>query len=253
MYIELFNLPVSTTILIITTAVIAGLVRGFSGFGGALIFMPVASSLVDPRLAAGTFLIVDFLAALPMAYNGMKLCDWRTVWPAVLGAALLVPVGTMVLAMSDTLALRWAISLLTLALWGLIVSGWRYGGMPKWPLSLGVGALAGFMGGLAQISGPPVIAYWMSGPAKPLVVRANIVVFFFLSSLATFLSYGLNGIFSADTAKFFMLLLPAYVLALYAGTKMFGLASGVTYRRVAMTLVAIAAITSLPILDAVLR
>ena len=37
--------------ILVITALVAGCARGFSGFGGALIFVPVASSVVGPKLA----------------------------------------------------------------------------------------------------------------------------------------------------------------------------------------------------------
>jgi len=247
------DLPPLAYALLIGVVVVAGLVRGFTGFGAALIFMPVASSLIDPRLAAGAFLFVDAIVAFPMALRGFAVCDWRTVWPAALGGVMLAPLGAWVLAGGDVLALRWAISLLALALLGLIISGWRYHGEPRWPISLGVGAGAGFMGGLAQIAGPPVIAYWMSGPATAAIIRANIVVFFFFTGVASFFSYWANDIFSAETPGLAMLLLPAYGIALFAGTRVFRHASEVSYRRIAFILIALAAVVSLPLFDGVFR
>ena len=44
-------------------AFLAGLARGFSGFGAALIFIPLASAIVGPRVASAVLLVVD--AVLP--------------------------------------------------------------------------------------------------------------------------------------------------------------------------------------------
>jgi len=250
---SLLDLPAAGYALLIGVVVVAGLVRGFSGFGAALIFMPVASSLIDPRLAAGVFLFVDAIVALPLVVRGIGVCDWRTVWPAALGGVMLAPLGAWVLAGGDVLVLRWAISLLALALLGLMVSGWRYHGAPNWPISLGVGAGAGFMGGLAQIAGPPVIAYWMSGPAVAAIIRANIIVFFFFTGMASFFSYWANDIFSTETPGFVLMMLPAYGIALFTGAKLFRYASENIFRRIAFVLIGVAAFTSLPIFDGLFR
>ena len=47
-----------TTWVIIATTLISGIVRGFSGFGGALILIPIMSALVGPK---GFFCINDTL------------------------------------------------------------------------------------------------------------------------------------------------------------------------------------------------
>ncbi|MGQ7496161.1 hypothetical protein ACTGY1_10395, partial [Streptococcus suis] len=50
-----FNIAVA----ICAIAWISGIARGFSGFGSALIFMPLASSIAPPRLVAALLLIID--------------------------------------------------------------------------------------------------------------------------------------------------------------------------------------------------
>ena len=44
---------------IVLIALIAGLARGFSGFGAALIFVPMASAVIGPKVAALLLLVVD--------------------------------------------------------------------------------------------------------------------------------------------------------------------------------------------------
>ena len=56
-------------IAICAIAFVSGTARGFSGFGSALIFMPLASSVAAPRLVAALLLIIDFVAAAPLIPN----------------------------------------------------------------------------------------------------------------------------------------------------------------------------------------
>ncbi len=62
----------------VAAAVVAALVRGFAGFGAALIFVPVASAAYGPTVAAPTLLIVDFVLTLPFfvgAAGALPLAD----------------------------------------------------------------------------------------------------------------------------------------------------------------------------------
>ncbi len=243
----------STFPMVVAAAVAAGAVRGFAGFGAAMIFMPLVSALVDPRLAAATFLILDEVVALPLAVRAVRLCDWRTVLPAVLAGLVTVPIGAAVLANGDTIALRWGISALVLGLLVLLVSGWRYTGRPTLQLSAGVGVAAGFLAGVSQVAGPPVVAFWMSGPSPAHVIRANLIVYFALASIASTVAFWWNGFFTMEVVNHVVILMPIYALALFAGTQMFRLAPETAFRRVAYILVALAAIGSLPVLDNLLR
>ncbi|MBA5777270.1 sulfite exporter TauE/SafE family protein [Stappia sp. F7233] len=237
----------------IAAVVIGGIVRGFAGFGAGMIFMPVASALIDPRVAAASFLVVDSLITLPIVARSFRICQWRTVIPAAIGAALFVPLGAYALAVADILVLRWVISGIVLGLCALLATGWRYHGVPTVPVSLGVGASAGFLGGLSQISGPPVVAFWLSGPDNPAIIRANLMVFFALASIMTFVAYVTGGFFTGDVARLLLFAAPAYAVALFIGARGFGRASPRLYRSVAYGLIALAAITSLPALDGLLR
>ena len=72
----------------------SGTARGFSGFGSALIFMPLASSMAAPQLVAAVLLIIDFVAALPLVPNAWKQADRKATAVMVLGALIGVPIGT---------------------------------------------------------------------------------------------------------------------------------------------------------------
>ena len=120
-------------------------------------------------------------------------------------------------------------------------------------VSAGVGAVAGFLSGFAQIGGPPVIALWVSGPQPAATVRANMFVFFTLITIASFTAYLVNGFFTAEVLHLVIAVAPAYALALYAGSHIFGRTAGAGYRPIAYIAVALAAITSLPAFDGLLR
>jgi uncharacterized membrane protein YfcA len=238
--------------LLLTTAA-AGLVRGFAGFGAGLIVMPVMSALIDPRLAAATFLVTDSVLTLPMIPSAVRTCSRPTVLPAAIGALAFAPIGAFLLVHADPLILRWGISVLILLMLGLLVSGWRYHGAPFWPASVSVGALAGFLGGVAQVSGPPVVTYWMAGPAPAGVIRANLISFFFIATIGSVISYVVGGLFTLEALTYILTLAPVFAIAVFVGTRAFRFAGERTFRMIAYGLIAVSALTSLPILDPFLR
>ncbi len=243
----------SAFLMAVAAAVAAALVRGFTGFGSALIFIPVASAAYGPTVAAPILLLVDFVLTLPYFVAGLRRCRWSTVLPAAIAAIVVSPLGAWTLAVGDPTALRWAISVAILLLVALMASGWRYRSDPVPPLSAAVGVVSGFLSGFAQIGGPPVIALWLSGPLPAATVRANMFVFFALISVASFIAYWLNGLFTPQVLGLSVAVAPAFALALYAGSHIFGRTAGAGYRPLAYVAVALAAIGSLPVFDAVLR
>jgi uncharacterized membrane protein YfcA len=230
-------------------AIVAGLVRGFSGFGSALIYIPLVAAVYSPRVAAVTLLLIDTLGAAPFSVRALTQCTWREVLPIYLAAAVAVPVGTMTLLIIDPIVLRWFMSLLVLSLLGILMSGWRYRGHPSLPVTIGIGLFSGFGGGAAQIAGPAVIIYWLSTSKHAAMVRANLLVYFLLLDLTLCVSYVVQGVFTPELVALALLLAMPFFAATWAGARLFHGASDLLYRRVAYLIIAVAAIVSLPLLD----
>ena len=118
-------------IAICAIAFVSATARGFSGFGSALIFMPLASSIAAPRLVAALLLIIDFIAAAPLVPNAWKHADRKATGVMVSGALVGVPIGTYFLSRLEPVTTRWIISAFVLALLMLLLSGWRYRATPR--------------------------------------------------------------------------------------------------------------------------
>lgn len=243
----------SALITLIAAAFIAALARGFSGFGGALIFVPLASAAVGPQVAAPILMVIDGVAQLALLKNAWRQGNRREVGIMALGALAGIPLGAAALAYVDAITLRWAIVALVVAMLALLISGWRYHGQPSVPTTVGVGFSAGILSGAIQAAGPPVVAYWLGGSNSALTVRANIILFFFCTSVVACLSYLATGLLGLDVLLLSALTAPGYALGVFIGTRMFGLASERMFRRVCFGLIAAAAVISLPVLDTVLR
>src|SRR5262245_25959592 len=113
---DLIRDAVDTDVLVglMLAATVAGLVRGLSGFGSAMIFIPVASALTDPPTAVVLLFVTDELLTVPMVVAATRRCAWREVLPLSLGAALTVPLGVWLLVVVNPIAMRWVISILIL-------------------------------------------------------------------------------------------------------------------------------------------
>jgi hypothetical protein len=234
-------------------AFVSGTARGFSGFGSALIFMPLASSIAAPRLVAALLLVIDFIGSLPLAPNAWRQADRKATAVMVAGALVGVPIGTYLLSRLDPVTTRWIISGFVGALLVLLLSGWRYRGKEHTALSVGVGGLAGFCSGLAQTGGPPIVGYWLGRPILPIVARANIVLFFAASDFFSIVSYAAAGLITAESIWFSLLVGPIYGIGVWFGAHLFGRASEALFRTICYALIAGAIIVGLPALDGVLR
>lgn len=234
-------------------ALLAGVVRGFSGFGSALIYVPLIAAVYEPRIATVSYALMDVICIAPIALRAFRHCHWREVIPAIVVSFVTVPLGTKMQNALDPIVLRWIMAGFVFAFVALLAAGWRYPWPPSAPAAAAVGALSGFAGGAVQMSGPPAILYWLGGTSGARIVRANLLAFLFPLGLNLLASYGWHGLMTAKPIALAVLLWPVYIVALIVGVRVLHGTSDATYRRIAYAIVTLAAIVSLPLFDALLH
>jgi uncharacterized membrane protein YfcA len=247
------EISLNVALAVCAIALISGTARGFSGFGSALIFMPLASSIAAPRLVAALLLIIDFIGAAPLIPNAWKQADRKATAIMALGALVGVPIGTWFLSRLEPVTTRWIISAFVFALLLLLLSGWRYRGKDHAAISIGIGGLSGFCSGLAQTGGPPIVGYWLGRPIASVIQRANILLFFAASDFFSLVSYALSGLITMDAIRFSIVVGPVYGIGVWFGASLFGRASENLFRSICYALIAAAVLIGLPALDGVLR
>lgn len=232
-------------VAIVSVALIGGLVRGFGGFGTALIIIPVLSVIIGPRAAVPAVtlaLLVTTLQLIPATWPHVR---WREQRVLSLAGCLGVPVGVVVLIWIDPELLRRAISATTAASALFLMTGWRYSGGPSLPAAAAAGAFGGFLSGAASIGGPPVIAYLLAGQGSPAQTRASIVFYFAFTQVVSLTLFGLNGLLSINSLVVAVLIAPGLLIGTWFGSRLFRLSSERIFRWTALTLLLVVGLATL--------
>ena len=148
-----------TLVAAVVITAIAGVVRGITGFGGAMVMAPPLALLLGPRLAVPVVLVLESVAAAPMLWQTRHLVHWKMIGAILLAACVTVPFGVMALVAIDPTIIRRLIAITVIVFAIVLLRGWRYAGRPRLATSVGLGAVSGTMLGATSIGGPPVILY----------------------------------------------------------------------------------------------
>lgn len=228
-------------------ACIAGMVRGFAGFGAAMLMTPIFSALYGPAVGIALCLLLEIAVALPLVPRVLPLVDWRRIGLLLLAAAAGVPLGTLVLTAVEPEPMRWAISAIILSAVAMLASGWRFSGRPNAGATLAAGATSGFLNGLSGMAGPPIAFYYLAGTDSAASVRANLTTYFVFVDLLALTAFVSRDLIGWSTGVQALFLAPAIVLGGLIGERLFPLASEAFYRRLALLLLVGVAIGSLVI------
>jgi uncharacterized membrane protein YfcA len=227
---------VMTELAAIAIVIVAGLVRGTTGFGGAMLVTPVLSILSPPINAVVIALLLETAAALVMFPDALPKARWRTLVYLTLPAVVTVPLGGYLLLTLDPGIARKIISGVVIVFSSMLLFGFRYGGTPRVTTSLALGSIVGVLLGATSVGAPPVILYLLSGPDSIVVTRANLTVFVTAISVIGLIMLTAAGAINGALATTAVLLTAPFLLSTWLGAKLFGRLSDANVRRFALGL-----------------
>lgn len=218
----------------LAVVLVGGVMRGFSGFGSAMLLVPALSLLYSPLLAVPVVLCLTVLAGAQLLPDAVRAMDWREVLPITLAAWVTIHAGAYILLTADPDLMRRAIGAIVVTFVLVLLSGWRLRRKPGLWGALAAGGLSGVINGATGTGGPPVILYHLAGPNPAATNRANLISYSTLLNVGTLLSLAANGVLTRAVLSQTAVLAPAFMLAMWAGTRLFHGVSDRVYRRFAL-------------------
>jgi uncharacterized membrane protein YfcA len=221
----------------IGVTLVAGLMRGFAGFGSAMLMAPIFAILFGSAEMVVTVVAIELVVSVQLFPQVRQHADWKTLMPMSLAACIAMPVGVWLLANIDKSTIVTAVSAIIVGFVVLMWSGWKYTGRRSAAASAAVGAVSGAMMATTSVGGPPVLLYLLSGNDTPQVNRANIVTYYFLTQFLLIVIVLATGVAGWNALLRAVVLFPVMVAGAWVGGRLFhGLASERVYRNVALAI-----------------
>ena len=242
---NLIFLTISEVVILATICLIAGVVRGFSGFALSALVMASAALIIPPIQLIPICWWLEMTASLFMFRGVWQEANRKIAVGLAIGSTLGMPFGlalTMAIAteLSKLLALGVIIALAALQLarvripfsvrnWGLYGSGW----------------VAGVVSGVAGVGGMVVALFILSQKAQPRQMRASLVLFLFLSSVTTIISLWYFGVMDQVAIKRGLVMALPAGLGVVLGKLLFMPKWEYLYKPFCLTLLIVLAITGI--------
>ena len=218
---SLLSLSENQVWIVALICLLAGIVRGFSGFALSALVMASAALIIPPIELIPVCWWLELCAGLMMIRGGWKEADRRLAITLVVGSSLGMPLGLYLttqvsVPLSQTLALGCIATLAALLLGKIKLD---FLANPKG--HLGVGVCAGIATGLASVGGMVVALFVLVSNVPARQMRATLGVFLLLSGVLSLIILMAFGVMDERAALRGVILSIPATLGVYLGTKFF--------------------------------
>ncbi len=228
---------------------LAGIVRGFTGFGTAMIVVPIGAMYLP---------LAEIVFILTVTGLGTAAALVPKAWPQsskrevllISGAAIVgLPFGIILLEIVDQIILRWVLTAVVTVLLVTLIAGWRYNHALSITRIMAIGVTAGLVGGATGLTGPVVILFYLASSSAVQIIRANSILFLGVLDVALAVMLVSRGL--AGWSSFYVAIVVGipYVGMTMLGQMLFDPEKEKLYRNLSYALIAGVAIISLPIFD----
>lgn len=221
-----------------------GLISGLAGFALGLAVSAIFLHIMTPLQVA---IIIVSYGTVMQSYGTFMLrrsLDWRRVAPYIIGGAIGVPIGTLLLTRLDPDYVRMGIGvvLLLYGAYGLARPSLKPVTAGK-GADFGIGLVNGLMSGMTGLPGI-IVTIWCQLRAWPKDEQRTIFQPVILATLLmSITSLGFAGAITAETTKLFLLGIPVLIAGGWLGLRLYGRLDDEAFRKVILVLLLVSGVT----------
>ena len=224
----------------------AGLVRGFTGFGGPAFILAILTLFFTPYSIVSKILVVDFIASVYLFKVVYREIDWRATATMVIPTLICMPLGHWLLVELDPVWMKRAMALIIATACIMMLIGFRYRHPMTTSWLIFVGVCAGIVFGGSYIALVAVV-FILLGPYDKHQGRTLIIAWSFFAVLGFALISALSGTTGVDDVIAAAPGAATYLLGTWMGSHGFRKSSEKVFRRAAIAVLLCLAIFNLVI------
>ncbi len=210
----------------------AAYIRGLTGFGMAIILVPLLGIVIRPEQAVILAIFLQFLIGPVGKRASLQRAEKPSAFIIAAAAVAATPLGLWLLSITPSDLARVLIALVAIAAFLLVIMPRRAHGRPGMPMTMATGLTAGVLTGFAAMPGPPVVPYYLQHDVEPIVARSSMMTIFFATAMTGTVISIASGFGSVALAALSLLLFIPMLLGNMLGAKAFGRVSPALWRSV---------------------
>lgn len=194
---------------------LAAATQQLSGFGYALMAVPLLSLVIGPKDAVALSSLSGLAGTALMAVRLRRRVDRPVVGRLLIGAVVGMPLGIIALRRVPADPLQVAVSVVVLAAVALLASGFRLRS-ERPSTEVGAGFVSGMINTSIGVGGPPVVLVLQAAEHEQHAFRATTVTYFLCSNVVALPLFFASGVVSSSTWVAGLFAIPAALLGTLA-------------------------------------
>ena len=230
------NLSPAVLAYCLVAVFIAGLIRGYCGFGFSALVVASLTLVLPPVEVIPFVLLLEIAASAGMLPGVWRSVNWRLIGWLFAGYAIGAPLGLYALVNVPEAMVRVTISLIILVISAALLRGIVFRAANHAGSIATTGVVAGAVNGVSAVGGLPVVLLMLANASSAAVTRASIVAFLFLGDIyATGFTLG-SGLITRDVLIRFVILLVPMFLGILLGSRQFVRSNPESFKTLALWL-----------------
>jgi uncharacterized membrane protein YfcA len=233
-------------VVLVVTALIVGIaaaVQAISGFGFALLAVPLLTLVLPTREAVIVSTLTSLLLTVGASVRERAHADWPTVRTVMITALVGMPIGLVLL---DALPNRALTALVGVSVLGSTALVWRRPALPNTtPVRVAIGTLTGVLTTATSTNGPPLVAAFQNMGYAPPRFRATLISVFAGCGFASLGFFLYGGDITGPALGASIAGVPAIVAGWLLGDRVFRRIDAARFRIVVLVALSVASAVTL--------
>lgn len=216
---------------------LASFVQGVTGFGFALIAVPLLSKMIPLQSVVPIIVLFSFFSNIMILLQAKQHIDFKKIKLLLVSSLIAAPLGTYLLIVVNSNLLKMLIGIFIIVFALILIKGYKFPIKNERIGIIPVGFASGLLNGSISFSGPPVVLFLSNQGVEKNVFRANLTAYAFILNIVTIGFYLLGGLINKEVINYTCWFIFAMILGVLLGNKVVNKINESQFRKITLLLI----------------
>lgn len=192
---------VNLFIYLAITIFLSATIQGMTGFGFALISVPVMSIFFPITTVIPIIVFYSLISNFTVIFKTLKFTDFKKISPMIITGIAGIPMGASILKTFNPADLKIAVGFIILFTSFVMLGGFKVRFKKEKVSYVVTGFVSGILNGSLSMSGPPIVLFLSNEGYDKNEFRANLALYSIVTNILTIFTFVITGIISKPIVK----------------------------------------------------